>query len=70
MDEIKDKLRADIEQYKTTIKTNRSKLEEYRVAMSNIQAEITLLSGALQQAEKILNEMSKGELVDAEPKVE
>lgn len=70
MSEIQDSLKSDIEQYKKTIEQNKAKLEEYRRASSNLQAEITLLSGALQQAEKILNEMSKGELVDAEPKVE
>lgn len=74
MNEIQDSLKADIEKYKNTIEQNKAKLEEYRRASSNIQAEITLLSGALQQAEKILSEISKGMLVaipdDAESKVE
>jgi predicted nucleic acid-binding Zn-ribbon protein len=71
MNEIQNTLKADIEKYKTSIQQNRSKLEEYRTAIGNLQAEITLLSGALQQAEKILAEMSKGEKVDdAESKVE
>jgi hypothetical protein len=71
MNEIQNTLLADIEKYKASIQQNKSKLEEYRGAIGNLQAEITLLSGALQQAEKILKEMSKGDLVDAvESKVE
>jgi uncharacterized coiled-coil DUF342 family protein len=71
MNEIQNTLLADIEKYKASIQQNKSKLEEYRAAIGNLQAEITLLSGALQQAEKILKEMSKGDLVDAvESKVE
>ncbi len=71
MNEIQNTLKADIEKYKASIQQNKSKLEEYRAAIGNLQAEITLLSGALQQAEKILKEMSKGETVDdAESKVE
>lgn len=72
MNEIKTTLLADIEKYKVSIQQNRSKLEEYRAAINNLQAEITLLSGALQQSEKILKAMDvEGEKVDAvESKVE
>jgi SMC interacting uncharacterized protein involved in chromosome segregation len=71
MNEIQNTLKADIEKYKASIQQNKSKLEEYRAAIGNLQAEITLLSGALQQAEKILAELSKDEKVDAaESKVE
>ncbi len=71
MNDIKDTLVADIEKYKDSIQKSKAKLEEYRTAVNNIQAEITLLSGALQQSEKILRAMNvEGDLVDAESKVE
>lgn len=71
MSDIKDTLLADIEKYKESIQKNKARLDEYRNAITNIQAEITLLSGALQQSEKILKAMTvEGEVADAESKVE
>jgi peptidoglycan hydrolase CwlO-like protein len=72
MNEIQTTLMADIEKYKATIQDKKNKLDEYRNAINQAQAEITLLSGAIQQSEKILKAMSvEGETVDtAESKVE
>jgi peptidoglycan hydrolase CwlO-like protein len=72
MNEIQTTLMADIEKYKATIQDKKNKLDEYRNAINQAQAEITLLSGAIQQSEKILKAMSvEGEPVDtAESKVE
>jgi peptidoglycan hydrolase CwlO-like protein len=71
MNEIQTTLMADIEKYKATIQDKKNKLDEYRNAINQAQAEITLLSGAIQQSEKILRAMHvEGDLVDAESKVE
>lgn len=72
MNELQNTLIADIEKYKTSIQEKQKKLEEYRAAINQFQAEITLLSGALQQSEKILKAMNtESELDNAtESKVE
>jgi predicted nucleic acid-binding Zn-ribbon protein len=58
MSELRNILNNDLETYKKTILEKKAKLQEYRSAIGQLEAEITLYTGALQQCEKILKETS------------
>lgn len=66
MSDIQKTLENDIETYKKSILEKKGKLQEYRSAIGQLEAEITLFTGALQQCDKLLKELNQEVTEDVE----
>jgi predicted nucleic acid-binding Zn-ribbon protein len=70
MSDIKETLENDVETYKKAILEKKGKLQEYRSAIGQLEAEIAMFSGALQQSEKLLKSINPEAFEDAKPAAE